>query len=66
VKIVVKFALIDELGVFGIRGLNFDSYLKVGLGVDGLEDLSESALINLADNFEIFADFLQHLRHRSN
>jgi hypothetical protein len=66
VKIVVKLALIDELGVFGVCGLNLNGDFEVGLGVDGLEDLSEGALINLADDLEVFADLLQHLRHQSN
>jgi len=65
VKIVVEFTLIDQLRVIRIDGFQFDGHLEVSLGVNGLIYLPECALINLADDLEVLADFLQHLRHHT-
>ena len=62
-EVIVKFALVDELGVFCVYGFDLDCDFKVGLCVDGLVDLSEGAFVDLADDFEVFTHFLQHLRH---
>ena len=58
VEVVVKFAFVDELGVVGVDWLNFDSDLEVGLGVDGLVDLSEGAFVDFSDDLEVLAYFL--------
>lgn len=63
-EVVVEFALVDELRVFSVDGLHLDCHFEVSLGVDGLVDLSEGALIDLPDDLEVFAHFLQHLRHQ--
>lgn len=65
-KVVVELALIDELWVIRIDWLNFDGNFKVGLGVDGLVDLSEGSLVNFADDFEVLPYLLQHLWHGKN
>ena len=49
--------------MISVDRLDFDSNFEVGSGVDGLIDFSESPLIDFANNFEVLADFLQHLRH---
>jgi len=58
VKVVVEFAFIDQLGVLGVDGLNLNCHLKIGLGVDGLVDLSEGSLVDLADHFEVLPHLL--------
>lgn len=62
-EVVVQFALVDELGVLGVHGLEFDCHLQVGFGVYGLVDLAECPLVDLADYFVVFAHLLYHLRH---
>jgi hypothetical protein len=62
-KIVVELALIKKLGMFSIGLLEFDSNFEVGFNVDPLIYLTESALINFADNFVVFTYFFRHLRH---
>ncbi len=62
-KVVVEFTLVNKLRVFGIYGLNFHCNFEIGLGIDGLVDLSEGSFINLANDFEVLANLLQHLRH---
>ena len=57
-EVVVELALIDELGVFGVHGLHLDRHLKVGLGVDGLVDLSEGSLVDLPDDLEVLPHLL--------
>lgn len=62
-EVVVEFTFVNELWVVRVGGLDFNSDLKVGLGVDGLVDLPKGALIDFPDDFEVLADFFQHLRH---
>ena len=62
-EIVVKLAFVDKLRMVSIDGLNFDSHFKVGPCVDSLINLSEGPLINLPDDFEVLAHFLDHLGH---
>ena len=62
-KVIVELAFIDEIRVISVDRLKFDSNLKISPGVDSEVDLSKSSLINFPDNFEIFANFLKHLRH---
>lgn len=62
-KVVVEFALVNQLRVVRADGLDFDCHFEVGLGVDGLVDLAKSALVNLSDDFEVFSHLLKHLRH---
>ena len=62
-EVVVEFALVKQLGMFSFFRLKLDGYLKVGLGVDALENLSEGALIELADDFVVLAYLLRDLRH---
>ena len=62
-EVVVELALIDQLWVFSIDGLYLHCHLEVGLGIDGLIDLTEGALIDLPDHFEILTHLLKHLRH---
>jgi len=66
VEVVVEFALVDELGMFGVDWFHLDCHFQVGLGVYGLVDFAECTLVDLADDLEVFAHFLQHLRHREN
>ena len=63
VEIVVKFALIDELRVIGVDGLDFDGNLEVGPGVDSLIDFSKGSFINFFHYFKVLANFLKHLWH---
>ena len=63
VEIVVKFALIDELGMISVDRLNFDSHFEVGSGIDGLIDFPEGAFINFFNYFKVLANFLKHLWH---
>ncbi len=65
-EVVVEFALIDQLGVFGVHRLYLHSHLQVGLGVDGLVDLSECTFVDLPNHFEVLPYLLQHLRHWNN
>jgi hypothetical protein len=44
--------------MFGIDWLHFNGDLEVGLGVDGLVDLSEGSLIDFADDFEVLPHLL--------
>jgi hypothetical protein len=53
VQIVVKLAFVDQLRMLSVHWLHFDGHLEVGLGVDGLIDLSEGSLVDLADDFEV-------------
>ena len=62
-EVVVEFAFVNQLRMIRVGGLNFDSDFEVGLGVDSLEDLSESSFIDLSNDLEVFADLLKHLRH---
>lgn len=57
-QIVVKLALIDQLGVLGVHWLHLDCHLEVGLGVDSLIDLSEGSLVDLTDHFEVLPHLL--------
>lgn len=65
-EVVVEFALVNELGVVGVDGFNFDGDFEVGLGVDGLEDFPEGSLVDLADDFEVLAYLFEHLWHGDN
>lgn len=47
--------------MLGVDSLCLDGDLKVGLGVDGLEDLPEGSLADLLDDLEVLAHFLQFL-----
>ena len=58
-KIIVKFALVDELRMFGIDSLCLDRHLHIGLGVDGLVDLSEGALSDLLDDLKVLAHLFE-------
>ena len=58
VEVVVEFAFVYQLGMFGIDGLYFYCNLEICLGVDCLVDFSEGSLIDLSDDFEVFADLL--------
>ena len=49
--------------MFSFFRLKLDGYLKIGLGVDALENLSEGALIKLADDLVILAYLLRNLWH---
>ena len=60
-QVVVEFALVDELGMLGVNPFGLHRHLKVGLGVDRLEDLTEGALTDLLDDLEVLAHFLQLL-----
>lgn len=62
-KVVVKFAFINQLGVISVNWLDLDRYLEVGTRVDSLVYLTEGSLINFSHNFKIFADLFQHLWH---
>lgn len=44
-EVVVEFALVQQLRVFGGCGFELDGHFEVGLGVDALEDLSECTLV---------------------
>jgi hypothetical protein len=65
VQIVVELALVDQLGVFCVDGLDLHGHLEVCLCVYGLVDLPEGALVDLADDLEVFTHLFQHLRHRN-
>jgi hypothetical protein len=58
VEVVIKLAFVYQLRMFSVYGFHFHSDFEIGLSVDGLVDFSERSLINLSDDFEIFADFL--------
>lgn len=62
-QVIIKFALVNELGMVRVDGLDFDGDFEVGLGVDGLINLSESPFVNLSDDLEVLSHFLKHLRH---
>ena len=62
-QVVVQLALVDQLRVLSGDRLHLNGHVQVGLGVDGLVDLAESALVDLAYDLEILAHLLQHLRH---
>jgi hypothetical protein len=62
-QIVVQLALIDKLRVIRTNRLKLNSYLQIGLNVDGLIDLTKGTLVNLSNNLKVLADPLQHLRH---
>lgn len=62
-QVIVEFALVDELGVFCVDGFDLHRYFEVCLCVYGLVDLPEGALVDLADDFEVFTHLFQHLRH---
>lgn len=62
-EIVIEFAFIDQLGMIGVHWFNFDCNFEISARVDGLVDLPKGSLVNLSYNFEIFADFFQHLWH---
>jgi hypothetical protein len=65
VEVVVEFAFVHELRVFSADRLELDCHFEVGLDVQPLEDLPEGALVDFADYFVVFANFLGHLRHLS-
>ena len=49
--------------MLGVDPFGLDGDLKVGLGVDGLVDLSEGTLVDLTDHLEVLPHLLEHLRH---
>ena len=49
--------------MFSVDRLHFYRHLQVGLSVGRLVDLSECALVDLANNLEVLAHLFQHLRH---
>ncbi len=63
VEVVVEFAFVNQLRVVSSGRFNFYCNFQVGLGVDGLVDLSESSLVDLPDDLEVFSHLLKHLRH---
>jgi hypothetical protein len=63
VEVIVEFALIHKLRMFGVNGFEFDGDLEVSFDVESLKDLSEGALVNFAYNFVVFTYLLWHLRH---
>jgi hypothetical protein len=62
-QIVVKFALIHELRMFGVDRLKLHSHFEIGLDVYSLKDLPEGTLIYLSYYFIVFSNFFRHLRH---
>lgn len=44
--------------MLGVDGFDLNSHLKVGLGVDGLVDLSEGTLVDLTDHLEVLPHLL--------
>ena len=62
-KIVVEFALVHELWMFGVCRLELDGHLQVGLGVDTLEDLSEGSFVKLPYYLVVPPHFFRNLRH---
>lgn len=62
-QVVVEFAFVDQLGVIWIYGLDFYSHFQVGFGIDRLVDLAECAFVNFFGDFEVFANFFNHLWH---
>jgi len=65
-EVVVKLALIHELGVFGAGGLELDSNFEVCLYVNALEDFPERPFVYLPYYFVVLAYLLRHLRHTTN
>ena len=62
-EVVVEFALIHELRMFGGCGFKLDCHFEVCLGVDSLIDLSKSPFVEFADDLVVLANFLGNLRH---
>ena len=62
-EVVVEFALVHELWMFGVGGFELDGHLQVGLAVETLVDLSECTLIKFSDDFVVFANLVRYLRH---
>ena len=57
-EVVVEFTLVDQLRMLGVHRLHLHRHLQVGLCVDCLVDLAESALVDLPDDLEILSHFL--------
>ncbi len=62
-EVIVEFAFVNQLRMVSSSGFNFDCNFQVGLGIDGLVDLSESSFVDLSDDLEVFSHLLKHLRH---
>ena len=64
-EVVVELALVHQLWVFSVCGLELDGDLEVGLGVDPLEDLSKSTFVQFPYYLVVPSYFLRNLRHGS-
>lgn len=57
-QIVVEFAFVDQLWMFGVGRFYFNRNFEVSFGVDGLVDLAKCTLVNFSDDFEILPHLL--------
>ncbi len=59
-QVVVELALVDELGMVGVDGFEFDGDFQIRPCVYSLENLPKGSLVDLPNYLEVLPHFFRH------